>query len=201
VLGNEAARTFEHAIPEFAPGGRKHAKLRIAFMHEDPQIQVSEPDGPDSRGFNFALILAGAAIVVIVAAFYFSPGRQSPPGAAPQQAHFAFGSAEQAYAASVHIENIALTRAENFIHQEVTTLTADIVNAGSHSLRGVEITITFSDDMNQIALRESRAVVAPPNPPLAASERRQFDIAFEHIPTSWNMQPPIVHITGLEFGQ
>jgi hypothetical protein len=168
-------------------------------MHEEPQIQMSDPAQPEGGGFNFALILAGAAIVVIVAAFYFSPGRQSPPGAAPPQSHFAFGAAEQAYAASVHVENIALSRAENFINQEVTTLTADLVNAGSRSLRGVEVTITFADDMNQIALRESRAVVAPPNPPLAAGERRQFDIAFEHIPTSWNMQQPMVRITGLEF--
>jgi len=170
-------------------------------MHEEPHIQGPEPTQPEGGGFNFALILAVAAIVVIVAAFYFSPGRQSPPGAAPQQTHFAFGAAEQAYAASVHIENIALSRAENFIHQEVTTLTADLVNGGSRSLGGVEITITFADDMNQIALRESRAVVAPPNPRLAAGERRQFDIAFEHIPNSWNMQQPIVRVTGLEFTQ
>jgi hypothetical protein len=170
-------------------------------MHEEPHIQIPDPAQPEGGGFNFALILAAAAIVVIVAAFYFSPGRQSPPGAAPQQAHFAFGAAEQAYAASVHIENIALSRAENFINQEVTTLTADLVNAGSRSLRGVEVTITFADDMNQIALRESRAVVAPPNPSLATGERRQFDISFEHIPTSWNMQQPIVRVTGLEFAQ
>ena len=170
-------------------------------MHEEPHIQIPDPAQPEGGGFNFALILAAAAIVVIVAAFYFSPGRQSPPGAAPQQAHFAFGAAEQAYAASVHIENIALSRAENFINQEVTTLTADLVNAGSRSLRGVEVTITFADDMNQIALRESRAVVAPSNPPLATGERRQFDISFEHIPTSWNMQQPIVRVTGLEFAQ
>jgi hypothetical protein len=168
-------------------------------MHEEPQIQIPDPARPEGGGFNFAFILAIAAVVVIAAAIYFSPGRQSPPGAAPPQAHFAFGAAEQAYATSVHIENIALSRAENFIHQEVTTLTADLVNAGSRSLRGVEITITFSDDMNQIALRESRAVVVAPNPPLAVGERRQFDIAFEHIPTSWNMQQPVVRITGLEF--
>jgi hypothetical protein len=168
-------------------------------MHEEPQIQIPDPARPEGGRFNFALILAAAAVVVIVAAIYFSPGRQSPPGAAPKQTHFAFGTAEQAYAASIHIETIALSRAENFIHQEVTTLTADLVNAGSRSLRGVEITITFSDDMNQIALRESRAIIVPPNPALAAGERRQFEIAFEHIPTSWNMQQPVVRITGLEF--
>jgi hypothetical protein len=168
-------------------------------MHEEPQIQIPDTAQPEGGGFNFALILAVAAIVVIVGAFYFSPGRQSPPGAAPQESHFAFGAAEQAYAASIHIENIALSRAENFLNQEVTTLTADLVNAGSRSLRGVEVTITFSDDLNQIALRESRAVVVPTSPALAGGERRQFDIAFEHIPTSWNMQQPIVRITGLEF--
>ena len=167
-------------------------------MHEEPHIQMSDPASPEGGGFNFALILAGAAVVVIAAAIYFSPGRQSPPGAAPQQAHFAFGAAEQSYAASVHIENIALTRAENFIHQEVTTLTADVVNAGTRSLKGVQVTVTFSDEMSQIALRDSRAVVASPNPPLAAGERRQFDIAFEHIPPSWNMQQPIVRVTGLD---
>ena len=168
-------------------------------MHEEPQIHIPETAGPEGGGFNFALILAVAAIVVIVAAFYFLPGRQSPPGAAPQQTHFAFGAAEQAYAASVQIENIALSRAENFLNQEVTTLTADLVNAGSRSLAGVEVTVTFADNMDQIALRESRAVVVAPNPRLAAGERRQFDIAFEHIPNSWNMQQPIIRITGLEF--
>ena len=188
-------------MPEFGIDGGKRAKLRIADMHEEPQIHVPGSAESEGRGFSFALVLAAAAVVVIVAAIYFSPGRQSPPGAAPQQAHFAFGAAEQAYAASVHIENMALTRAENFIHQEVTTLTADLVNGGPRSLRGVEITITFSDEMNQIALRESRAVVNSPNPVLATGERRQFDIAFEHIPTSWNMQQPIVRVTGLEFAQ
>ena len=188
-------------MPEFGIGAEKHAKLRIAFMHEEPQIQIPDPARSEGGRFSFALILAGAAVIVIAAAIYFSPGRQSPPGAAPQQAHFAFGAAEQAYATSLHIENIALSRAENFIHQEVTTLTADLVNSGPRSLRGVEITVTFSDEMNQIALRESRAVVMPPNPLLAAGEHRQFEIAFEHIPTSWNMQQPTVRVTGLEFAQ
>jgi hypothetical protein len=168
-------------------------------MHEEPQIQIPDSAQPEGGGFNFALVLALAAAVVIVGAFYFSPGRQSPPGAVPQVSHFPFGAAEQAYAASLHVENIALTRAENFIHQEITTLTADLVNGGSRSLGGVEVTITFSDDMNQIALRESRAVVVPGSPALATGERRQFDIVFEHIPTSWNMQQPIVRVTGLAF--
>ena len=99
-------------------------------MHDEPHIQIPGETEPERGGFNFALVLAAAAVVVIGAAFYFSTGRQSPPGGAPPQLHFSFGPAEQAYAAEVRIENIALSRAENFIHQEITTLTADLVNSG-----------------------------------------------------------------------
>ena len=51
------------------------------FVHQDPQIEI--PDGlqPERGRFSFALILAAAAFVVILAAVYLQPGRQSPPDA------------------------------------------------------------------------------------------------------------------------
>jgi hypothetical protein len=66
-------------------------------------------------------------------------------------------------------------------------------------LREVELTVEFSDDMNQIALRESRLAVNSGSPPLGPGERQAFDVSFEHIPTSWNMQQPVVRVTGLLF--
>jgi hypothetical protein len=166
-------------------------------MHEQPQIEIPEPSQPGR--FSFALILAAVGLLVIVGALYFLPGRQSPPGAAPTGAHFSFGPAEQAYAAKMRIENIALSRAENFLHQEITTLTGELINGGDRALRGVEVTIEFSDDMNQIALREARPVLTPAPSPLAAGERRSFEVSFEHIPSSWNMRQPAVRVSGLQF--
>ena len=168
-------------------------------MHEEPQIEIPDPSPPDRGRFNFALILAAAAVLVIVGALYFLPGRQSPPGAAPPGAHFAFGATEQAYAFRMRVENIALSRAENFLHQEITTLNGELVNDGDRIVRGVEVTIEFSDELNQIALREARPVLTPGSPSLVAGERRAFEVSFEHIPASWNMQQPAVHITGLQF--
>jgi hypothetical protein len=167
-------------------------------MHEDPQIEIPDPQPARGR-FNFALILAAAALLVIVAALYFEPGRQSPPDAAPQPQHFAFGPAEREYASALRLESISLSRAENFLHQEVTTLSGEIVNQGQRSLRGVELTIEFFDEMKQIALREKRSVLAPGSGPLAPGERRAFEVSFEHISSSWNMQQPLVNITGLQF--
>jgi hypothetical protein len=173
--------------------------FRGEFMHEDPQIEIREPSQPDRGRFNFALILAVVAVLVTVGALFFLPGRQSPPGAAPPGTHFAFGAAEHAYASRMRIENIALSRAENFLHQEITTLSGELVNGGDRALRGVEVTIEFSDDLNQIALREARPVLTPVAAPLAAGERRGFEVSFEHIPASWNTQQPAVRISGLQF--
>ena len=168
-------------------------------MHEEPHIEIPDASVPDRGRFNFALILAAVAVLVIVGALYFLPGRQSPPGDAPPGVHFAFGAAEQAYAARMRVENIALSRAENFLHQEITTLNGELANDGDRIVRGVEVTIEFSDELNQIALREARPVLTPGSPSLVAGTRRTFEVSFEHIPASWNMQQPAVRITGLQF--
>jgi hypothetical protein len=168
-------------------------------MHEQPQIEIpGEP--PASRGpFSFALVVAAAAVVIVLAGFYLWPGRQSPSRGGAQQVHLPFGPEERAYAAKIAIENLALSRAENFLNQEVTTLTGELANSGERSLREIELTVEFDDDMNQIALRESRLALTSASAPLGPGERRTFDVSFERIPASWNMQLPIVRVSGLLF--
>ena len=167
-------------------------------MHEEPQIESSDSLRPERGRFNFALVLAAAALVVILAAVYFVPGRQSPADGAPQSQHFAFGAAEREYAPNLHFENVSLSKAENFLHQEVTTLSGEVVNGGQRSIRGIEVTIEFFDNMNQIALRETRSVLSP-GAALAPTERRAFEVSFEHISVSWNEQQPAIRVSGLLF--
>lgn len=92
-----------------------------------------------------------------------------------------------------------MSRAENFLHQEVTTLAGELVNADDRMLSEVEVTVEFSDQLDQIALRESRVVVNATSAPVTPSERRAFEVSFEHIPDSWNMQLPVVRVSGLRF--
>jgi hypothetical protein len=168
-------------------------------MHQEPHIQIPEGAAPERGRLNFSLFLSAAAVFIVLAALYGWPGRQSPPGGAPQNTHFPFGAIEQAYAAKIQLENIALSRAENFLNQEVTTLSGDLVNSGNRALRGVELTVEFFDDMNQIVLRETHAVLILGGAPIAPGDRRNFDVSFEHIPSSWNTQQPVVHVSGLQF--
>ena len=161
------------------------------------QLEMPNPQPPERSRFSFALTLAGAAVVIVVAGLYFLPGRQSPSrGTAPQ---LRFGPAEQAYAPKLQLENAALSRTENFLHQEVTTLSGELVNAGDRPLRAVELTVEFSDDLHQVVLRETRSVLVPGTAPFAPAERRSFEVSFEHIPSPWNRQPPTIRVTGLQF--
>ncbi len=162
-----------------------------------PQLEMSNPQPPERSRFSFALTLAAAAVVIVVAGLYFLPGRQSPSRGTALETRF--GPGEQAYAPKLRIENVVLSRAENFLHQEVTTLSAELVNTGDRSLRAVELTIEFSDDLHQVVLREARSVLAPGAAPVAPAERRGFEVSFEHIPSPWNMQQPAIRVTGLQF--
>jgi hypothetical protein len=106
---------------------------------------------------------------------------------------------EEAYAASIHFENIALSRAENFIHQEVTILNADAINDGARPLERLIVTVEFFDSMNQIVLRESRGVLGNAPAPLGPGQRRSFELSFDRVPGSWNMQQPTLRVAYLHF--
>jgi len=153
---------------------------------------------PDTGGSSFTWKILSAAILMVAVIFYFWSGHASGPAAPPVPARLPFGPAEQAYAAKIEIEKISLSRAENFLHQEVTALSGEAVNHGDRTLTELELTVEFFDELHQTVLRESRQVLTGPLPLLASGDRRSFEISFEHIPSSWNMQPPSVRVSGLQ---
>ena len=54
----------------------------------------------------------------------------------------------------------------------------------------------------RLVLRESRLALGAVAPPLQPRERAAtWDVSFEHIPSSWNMQQPFIRITGIAFTQ
>lgn len=142
----------------------------------------------------------GAATIVIALIAVMWPGGGQRAPARLRESHFPFGAAEQTYAANLQIENLTMRQAENFLNQEVTTLAAQMTNAGDASVANVEVTVEFSDELGQVVLRESRGIFAPQAEPLKAGERRDFEVSFEHIPPSWNVQKPSVRVTGILFG-
>jgi len=106
--------------------------------------------------------------------------------------------AEKDYLSKLFVKDIKLSRAENFLHQEVTILTGTIMNSGSQTVTELDLAVQFSDQMDQVALKETRGILGTPPVPIGPGQERTFEIAFEHVPSSWNMQQPtirVAHIT------
>jgi hypothetical protein len=181
------------------PGGFQFSIILWSLLHsmvDTLQIETSDQPQPDSGRPWIAWM--GVATVAIALAILMWPGAERHP-ASNRESHLPFGSAEQSYAAKLQIENLTLSRAENFLNQEVTTLAGRLTNAGDLSLANVEVTVEFSDELGQVVLRDSRALFPSPASPVAPGERRDFEISFEHNPSSWNIQQPLVRVSGLLF--
>ena len=136
--------------------------------------------------------------VILIFWILFAPRKVvHAPQTGPGSANVKMTAAEEAYVQNIQVGNLSMSRAENFIHQEVTILSGEVSNAGKETISDLRITTTFFDDMNQTVLKETRAVLDAPEQVLAPGDHRAFEISFDHVPNSWNMQRPSVVVTYL----
>jgi hypothetical protein len=159
------------------------------------QSALQNPEKPEKeeRRSPVTLIIAGVVVFSVGLSLWFLfHGPTAGPPTYQRTVNLKMAPAEQAYLKNIRIEGIALSRAENFIRQEVTILSGEVVNDGSENIQLLSLTVEFADSMNQIALREMRSVLRAPSAALTPGERRPFEISFDHVPSSWNMQQPYV---------
>lgn len=165
------------------------------------EILQNQPDPEHRKPLPLNILLGALVVVAIALSFWlaFKAPQGSSSHLAPSNVSVPMSQAEQAYTKSIQIENIALSRAENFIHQEVTILNADAVNAGPQSVAALAVSVEFFDDLHQVVLRETRSVLGSPAAALAPGQRRSLAISFDRVPSSWNLQQPSVQVVYLQF--
>src|SRR3984893_3349293 len=160
-------------------------------------IPPSQDD--QSTGTRRRLVILAVSLVFLLLAFFLwhaSTKRDQPAATGSQDAQ---GPDERAYTSKVGVDHIEISRAENFLHQEVTTISGEISNGGNRVLASVELTIEFYDDLNQIAQREARSLFGAPGPPIPPGDHREFEVSFEYISSSWNMRQPVIKVTTVQF--
>ena len=164
------------------------------------EILQNQPEPEHRKPLPLNILLGALVVVAIALSFWFA--FKAPQGSSSRanqsSVSVPMSPAELAYAKSIQIENIGLSRAENFIHQEVTVLNADAVNTGQQSVAGLVVTVEFFDDLHQVVLRETRSVLGSPSAALGPGQRRSFSISFDRVPSSWNLQQPSVRIAYLQ---
>ena len=158
-----------------------------------------EPPSEPARRSPLTIIIGAIVLAAVLLSFWFlfsvpSARHGSIP---PRTVALKMGPSEVEYIKNIQVDNVALSRAENFIHQEVTILNADVMNNGTQPVIAMELTVEFYDQLNQVVLREARGILGSPVIPLAAGEKRTVEISFDHVPSSWNMQAPAIRVTYL----
>jgi len=137
---------FSHAAvshTRLTPGNFQ-ASIVLSPVSMPDTLQIETTDQPQPKTGRSWIAWMGAATVAIALAIVMWPGAERRPLSRTRESHLPFGSAEQAYAPTLQIENLALSRAENFLNQEVTTLAGSLTNAGNLPLTNVELTVEFS---------------------------------------------------------
>src|SRR5262249_37818490 len=95
-------------------------------MSESLAGNLQKPEGGGSgRILLFSAVVLAAAVLALILWF----------GSAPRENlssvfHLPFGDAEKAYAPLIRVEEVAMDRSENYLHQEVTTIQGKLINAG-----------------------------------------------------------------------
>ena len=157
----------------------------------------SPPPAEKQPLITFLLGAVVLAAIVVSAWFLFHEPAPRDSQAGKATIVIAMNSNEQQYIPNIHLKDISLSRAENFIHQEVTILDGSVVNSGSQSVSAMQLTIQFSDELGQTALRETRVILGPSAGPLPPGQERKFEVSFDHVPASWNRQQPTFQIASL----
>jgi len=143
--------------------------------------------------------LVGIVIVSLLVGVAVLVSRYSTPAGSEVEKPLPVGPAEQAYASQIHFLEPKMSRAANFLNQEVTYVFCTVENSGDRKIQQIEITIEFHDPFNQVILRDKQRLFLPAAPPFLPGQQRDVQIPYEHIPAQWNNVFPSIVVSGLAF--
>jgi hypothetical protein len=143
--------------------------------------------------------LIGIVIVALLVGGAVLLSRYSIPVGSEEDKPLPVGPAEQAYFSQIHFLEPKMSRAANFLNQEVTYVFCTVENSGNRKIQQIEITVEFHDPFNQVILRDKQRLFLPTAQPFLPGQQRDVQIPYEHIPPQWNMVFPSITVTGLAF--
>lgn len=161
----------------------------------EPSGQIGQEEG--GRQFGMAL-LAGLIIALILAGGGYLLLRSSNSASSARAVPLPMGPSEQAYVPHISFTDIEMSRATNFLKQEVTYIVGVVSNDGTRNIVEMEVTLEFHDVSQKVILREKQRFYGSKDAALAAEGKREFQLTFEKIPGDWDQAPPTFLIDGLK---
>lgn len=103
------------------------------------------------------------------------------------------------YVRHLKLDKVHMKAAESYMKQAVVEIEGSITNGGDRVLKLVEVNCVFRDPYGQVVLREPMAIAGGRAGNLAPGETRNFRLAFDNLPESWNQAMPELVIAQILF--
>jgi len=157
---------------------------------------VADKAVKEQKGIPVAVLVV-AVVVILGAGLFFALDRASrrPPPPPPPLS----GDAK-VYVRNLQLMDVEMQKHESYLKQAVVEITGKIGNNGSRTLQLVEINCVFYDPYGQVVLRTRVPIVSRKIGGLAPGEIKNFRLAFDDIPESWNQAMPQLVIAQIVFG-
>jgi hypothetical protein len=143
--------------------------------------------------------LVGIVIVALLVGALLLYNKFSAPAGPEVEKPLPMGPEETGYVPQIHFLEPKMSRAANFLNQEVTYVFFTVENAGNRKVQQIEVTLEFHDPFNQVVLRDRQRLFLPTAQPFQPGQQRDVQVPYEHIPAQWNMVFPTVRVTALSF--
>ena len=150
----------------------------------------------EQKGVPVAVLAVGLVVILGAGCFLYLDrvSHRPPPAPAPLTPE------AKAYVHNLQLMDVDMQKHESYMKQAVVEITGKIGNNGSRALRVVAINCVFYDPYGQLVLRERVPIVSQKIGGLAPGEIKNFRLAFDDIPDSWNQALPQLVIAQIIFG-
>jgi hypothetical protein len=105
----------------------------------------------------------------------------------------------KAYVKYLRLSDVGMKATDAYLRQTLVEILGKISNMGDRNLASVEINCVFYDPYGQVVLRERVAIVRKDKGGLRSGETKDFRLAFDSIPESWNQMLPQLVIAQIIF--
>lgn len=156
---------------------------------------VADKTAKETKGIPPAALVV-ALVVIFGAGFFVYLDRASHR---PPPPHAPLTGEAKAYVRSLKLADVEMQKHESYLKQSVVEITGKIGNNGDRNLQMVEINCVFYDPYGQVVLRERVPIVSRKVGGLAPGELKNFRLAFDNVPESWNQALPQLVIAQIVF--
>lgn len=150
--------------------------------------------GERSQRRRVALWMGGAAGLALLFGLFWWGHRAGPAARGPSTGG---EQRERSCAQQLAFEDFQLSRAENFLQQEVTYVSGSVTNHSDCVIQNIALRLVFRDAAGRPVREEVRWALGVNPLPLHPQERRAFQIGFEGLPESWNLEMPEISVVRL----